>query len=58
MCDDETGVYPLTKDLETIFKNYGAYVGYWDSTNMNYLFADVPNLNVDSAWLFACCYAQ
>ena len=57
-CDDTEGVYPLTKDLEAVMKNYGAYMGYWDSENMNYLFADVINLNVESAWLFACCYLQ
>ena len=58
MCDDVEGVYPLTKDLETIFKAYGEYMGYWDSENLNYLFADVENLNVEMAWLFACCYVQ
>lgn len=57
-CDDVEGVYPLTKDLETVLKDYGAYMGYWDSENLNYLFADMPELNVDSAWLFACCYLQ
>ena len=45
-------------DLEAVMKNYGAYMGYWDSENLNYLFADVINLNVESAWLFACCYLQ
>ena len=57
-CDDAEGVYPLTKDLETVLKDYGAYMGYWNSENLNYLFADMPELNVDSAWLFACCYLQ
>lgn len=57
-CDDTEGVYPLTKDLEAILRNYGAYMGYWDNTNPGYLFADVINLNLESAWLFACCYLQ
>ena len=56
MCDDVEGVYPLTKDLEAMFKDYGEYVGYWDSTNPNYLFHGMTNLNMESAWLFACCY--
>ena len=57
-CDDTEGVYPLTKDLESILRNYGEYMGYWDSENLNYLFAGMVNLNVESAWLFACCYLQ
>lgn len=57
-CDDTEGVYPLTKDLEAVFKNYGAFMGYWDSENLNYLFVGMNNVNVDSAWLFACCYVQ
>lgn len=56
MCDETEGVYPLTKDLETVLKNYGEYMGYWDSNNPGYLFADVENLNTEIAWLFACCY--
>lgn len=57
MCDDTHGVYPLTKDLETIIKNYGDYMGYWDPESIEYVFRSVPGLNVENAWLFLCCYA-
>lgn len=58
MCDDTYGVYPLTKDLETIIKNYGEFMGYWDSENINFALAGVPGLNAENAWLFLCCYAE
>ncbi len=59
--DEESGVYPLTKDLEYIIKQRGEYVGWWDSTANGYLFLDDagnPKLNINSeiAWLFLCCY--
>lgn len=59
--DEDTGVYPLTKDLEYIIKQRGEYVGWWDSTANGYLFLDEagnPKMNINSeiAWLFLCCY--
>ena len=58
MLDDNYGVYPLTKDLEYIIKNYGQRAGWWTVGGANYLFGALPNVNIDSAWLFMCCYAQ
>lgn len=58
MLDDNYGVYPLTKDLEYIIKAYGKRAGWWEVGAANYLFGTLPNVNIDSAWLFMCCYAQ
>lgn len=56
-CIDPTyGVYPLTDDLMYMLKMGGTHLGWWDSENANYLFADVENLNTEIAWMFACCY--
>ena len=59
--DENTGVYPLTKDLEYIIKNGGGYKGWFDETNDMYLFKDadgnaMTNINKDISWLFMCCY--
>lgn len=51
--DENTGVYPLTADLEYMIKNAG--FGWWDSTHPNYIF---EGCNPDLGWLFACCYAK
>ena len=58
MCDDNYGVYPLTKDLETVIKEYCGFKGYWDSTSSEYVLGTVVGLNEENAWLFVCCYAQ
>ena len=58
MMDENYGVYPLTKDLEYIIKTYGDRCGWWEMGHANYLFAALPNLNVEFAWLFMCCYAE
>ncbi len=61
MVDTNTGVYPLTKDLEYIIKNGGGYKGWFDEDSAMYLFKDeagsvIPNINNDISWLFMCCY--
>ena len=58
MCDDTYGVYPLTKDLETIIKTFGEYQGYWNALGGNYVLNGVSDLNPENAWLFLCCYAE
>lgn len=58
MCDDTYGVYPLTKDLETILKDYGTYKGTWDSTSPEFMLGGVIGLNPENGWLMYCCYAQ
>lgn len=49
-------LYPLTEDLIYMVQNGGEYKGWWDSTNGNYLFAELPNVNPATAWMFAVCY--
>ena len=56
--DDAYGVYPLNEDLMYIIQTYGTFKGWWDRESDNYLFAGLPGVNVESAWLFMCCYAQ
>lgn len=56
-------VYPLTKDLEYILKNYGEHQGWWVPDSPGYLFKDsngnpMTNVNLDSAWMFPLCYAD
>ena len=56
--DDAYGVYPLNEDLMYIIQTYGTYKGWWDRESDNYLFATLPGVNAETAWLFMCCYAQ
>lgn len=61
--DANEGVYPLTKDLEYIIKSYGEHQGWWDTEFAGYLFKDsegnkLTNINLDTAWMFALCYAD
>lgn len=56
--DAAKGVYPLTKDLEYIIQSFGTHMGWWDASSGGYIMSNYPNLNVDSAWLFMCCYAE
>lgn len=54
--DSKSGLYPLNDDIAYMIQNAGAYLCWWDETNPNYLFTDVPGTNPETAWLFACCY--
>lgn len=54
--DSNTGLYPLTEDLKYIIQQRGDYAGWWDSESAMYLFADLPGVNPENAWLFMCCY--
>lgn len=54
--DPDTGLYPLTEDLKYIIQQRGDYVGWWDLGAGMYLFAELPGLNAENAWLFMCCY--
>lgn len=49
--DENTGVYPLTKDLEYIIKN-GCH-GWWDKDDPDFIFTDC---NPEIGWMFALCY--
>lgn len=59
--DENSGVYPLTKDLMYIIQQRGEYSGWFDSGSSLYLFKDVngnliPDINAEISWLFMCCY--
>lgn len=59
--DEDTGVYPLTKDLKYIIQQRGEYVGWWDVESAGYIFKDadgnnMTDINPDIAWLLMCCY--
>ncbi len=56
-CDDENGVYPLTKELADAIKFHGERAGWWTPTSINYLFADYDEIK-ENAWLFICCVAK
>ena len=49
--DKDTGVYPLTKDLEYIIKN-GCH-GWWEKDDPDFIFTDC---NPEIGWMFALCY--
>ncbi len=64
--DPNTGLYPMTKELEHILKEVGEAKRWWDPTPFtsgenNYLFYDgngnkILNVSKEFAWLFNCCY--
>lgn len=54
LSDPSTGVYPLDKHIERAIKNHGNSVGWWNDKSPMYLFG-ADNINVENAWLFACC---
>ena len=56
--DATHGVYPLTKDLEYIIKQYGKHQGWWDPNSPTYLFTEATDVNLDLAWMFALCYVK
>lgn len=54
--DGKSGLYPLTEDIVYMVQSAGKYLCWWDIDNPNYLFEELPGINTESAWLFACCY--
>ncbi len=59
--DAETGVYPLTKDLEYIIKNHGGYNGWWDMDSNTCIILDQAGnpevgINEEFGWLLMCGY--
>ena len=50
-------VYPLTEDLVYMLQNGGEYMGWWDETSANFLFAELGSkFNPELGWMFAVCY--
>ncbi len=54
--DTKLGIYPVTEDLIYMMQHGGGYKGWFDSTNPNYLFTELPNAVEDTLWMFCCCY--
>ena len=54
---DANGLYPLTAELVEAIQVHGNHVGWWDSTNPNYIFSEF-NIVPENAWLFLCCTAE
>ena len=52
---DENGVVPLNDELIEMVKTVGEHMGWWNSENAQYLFAEVKEIT-ENAWMFACCY--
>lgn len=55
MRDTTYDVYPLTDSLMYMIQNGGEQFGWWNEESPVYKF-DSIDLNVDIAWMFACCY--
>lgn len=59
--DEDTGVYPLTKDLKYIIEQRGDHTGWWDVDSNGYIFknddgSNNTTINAEIAWLLMCCY--
>ncbi len=53
--DPNSGLYPLNDDLIHMVQISGAYMGWWDASNPNFLLEAVEGLNPESGWMFAVC---
>lgn len=53
--DPVSGLYALNDDLIHMIQNAGEYMGWWDSSNPNFLLTSVEGLNPESGWMFAVC---
>ncbi len=56
--DENTGVYPVTRDLYDFVVSYGAHNGWWErSAELNRFFGELaPRIIKENAWAFAVCY--
>lgn len=55
--DKRQRVYPLTKDLEYMIRNFGNSQNWWNEGEAGYLFEEVSGVNPANAWMFLFCYA-
>lgn len=53
--DPASGMYPLNDDLIHMVQISGAYMGWWDIENPNYLFTTLEGVDPSTAWMFAVC---
>jgi hypothetical protein len=56
--DKSQKVYPLTKDLEYMIRNYGNSQNWWNEGEAGYLFEEVSGVNPANAWMFLYCYKK
>lgn len=56
--DAGSGVYPLTEDLYYMLQKGIEFMGWCDPTNSNYRFGELPNVNLDIAWMFLLEYVD
>ena len=56
--DKAQKVYPLTKDLEYMIRNFGNSQNWWNEGQPGYLFEEVSGVNPANAWMFLFCYAE
>lgn len=56
--DKKQRVYPLTKDLEYMIRNYGNSQNWWNEGEPGYLFEEVSGVNPANAWMFLFCYEK
>jgi len=59
--DSKYGVYPLTEDLIYMLQQGGAYRGWFDSSNGNYIVPEEErnlSYNAEILWMFNCCYFE
>ena len=56
--DKSQKVYPLTKDLEYMIRNFGNSQNWWNEGEAGYLFEEVAGVNPANAWMFLFCYKK
>lgn len=56
--DKSQKVYPLTKDLEYMIRNFGNSQNWWNEGEAGYLFEEVEGVNPANAWMFLFCYKK
>ena len=56
--DKTQKVYPLTKDLEYMIRNFGNSQNWWNEGEPGYLFEEVEGVSPANAWMFLFCYEK
>ena len=55
---EEKTLYPMTEDLVYILIRIGNQLGWYNSQNSAYPFAEVANAETEYLWMFPCCWAE
>ena len=61
--NEDSGLYPLTKDLQYIIQQCGDFYDWFDPQSEVYIFKNedgtpVLGVNREISWLYACCYLE